>query len=397
MRSKWILYPNAKKKLEESGILRRIEQISRNTFISGAVYADDIIHYAKEIKESGALDKIPKIEADEFKSSLNNAFKAFFDGEVPKWLIRKNNVFEETRMELEDFLLLSGGIVFTHKLLGDDELFDYKKFGFNNIFEFTGTVGSALMNAIREKAEIYTPSGLDWVTEKSNYRTITSSIGGNIHYDLSIRQVDITAYETKDPFGNSVSYRPEVYTDYMNFSTIHSTESDFLVVTLQYAEQMGIMQKIVENGAKEFITFAKSLGQRAGATTEHLMGFTETPEYTFNKTLYLQIPKLENNKNYVGIYSPYTFQSYGTIDNIYYAAYIGTENELRIQLLPTSQRECISFIPEDIDKILKGLIYQCAMGIGRTPVKQIINLLEYRCSTDYIKNKKKYSKSLLKK
>ena len=397
MRSKWILYPNAKKKLEESGILRRIEQISGNAFISGAVYEDDIIYYAKEIQKSGALDKIPKLEADKFKSSLNNAFKAFFDGEVPKWLIRRNNIFEETRMEIEDFLLLSGGIAFTHKLLSDDELFDYKKFGFNNVFEFTGIVGSALMNTIREKTEIYIPGGLDWTTERSNCRTITSRIGGSMHYDLFISQVDITAYETKDPFGNSVSYRPDMYTDHMNLSTIHSTEPDFLVVILQYAEQMGIMQKIVESGAKEFIAFAKSLGQRGGATTEHLMGYIETPEYIFSKTLLIPIPKLENNKNYANIYSPYTFQSYGTADNAYYAAYIGTENELRIQLLPTSQRECISFIPDDIDKILKGLIYQCAMGIGRTSAKQIINMLKYRCSINYIKDKEKYSKLLLKK
>ena len=395
MRNSWIVYKEAEKKLKTSGILKRLERIDADLCIRTAVYTEDVIDSVKELQRSGVMEILPKAESNTFELLLNNAFNSFLEGYPPKWLIRKNDVIREEQMEIEDFLLLSGYTAFKYGILKKDELFNYKKFGFNNLLEFIGTIGAVMENASREKAKINSLEGLNWITKKYNGSQFISCIGGNMHYDLHIRQRDITEYETKDPFGNIVLYRPETHNDSISFSPIHSTEPDFLVLILQYAEQLGEIQKIINNGAKKYISYAKSLGQKGVAAAEHFISYGDRPKNVFDKTLLCEIPKLENNSDYVNVYSPYIFLS--NDNNSHYSAYIGKDNELRIPLSQNPEIECVSFMPHDITKMLNGIIYQCAMGIGRTPVNQIINLLEYRCSNDYVKTKEKYSKLLLKK
>ena len=47
-------------------------------------------------------------------------------------------------------------------------------------------------------------------------------------------------------------------------------------------------------------------------------------------------------------------------------------------------------MPQDADELVKGTLYQCAMGHGRTSAKQMIDILSYRFSEKFNKDMEKW-------
>lgn len=45
--------------------------------------------------------------------------------------------------------------------------------------------------------------------------------------------------------------------------------------------------------------------------------------------------------------------------------------------------ECIQFLPEDAEHLLRGLLFQSARRLGRTPVEKLLSLLDYRFSDGF--------------
>jgi hypothetical protein len=52
----------------------------------------------------------------------------------------------------------------------------------------------------------------------------------------------------------------------------------------------------------------------------------------------------------------------------------------------------VSFLPEDMDNVIRGLLYQAASGLGRTSARRLIDMMEYRFSPKFDKDQAKWLK-----
>ena len=108
----------------------------------------------------------------------------------------------------------------------------------------------------------------------------------------------------------------------------------------------------------------------------------------------MPLPKLDRN--------------YKTKDNCFYNiptqfeggynVYIGPKKDL---VIPPSHEAskgvvnvngAVTFLPEDIDDVIKGLLYQAAKGLGRTSAKELVGILEHRFSPEFGKRQSKLMK-----
>ena len=368
----WIIYPEAIKKLDASGISARIEKAVKSEEFSpiGIRFDDQITRDIKAMKDAGLLNQIPKKERKEFKKLINDGF---VNKDKIKWVIERTDGKEKESVATADFLFFSGFA--SIDLLRKNELFNYKKFGFSNILEFTGTTGAAFEMALSGSPILdRTPV---WASQRPDGRIITSAITGDTNGDLRIYQNDITAYPTTDPFGNKVSYRPQTDSDRMAVAAYHSTEGSLLVAVLKYVDQLKLKTETLDNNAKETLKWARSLGQHGGTCAEHFGGFDQSP-ILFFAGWPVNIPLLDEKYN-AKEGSPYGVVTLGSNP---YNIYIGPSKELVIaeKSEPNKGKKSVTFMPEDMDNVIKGIVYQAAAGLGRTSVNQIIDILEYRFS-----------------
>jgi hypothetical protein len=385
-RSNWILYPEAKRKLNESGLMRRIETAVKNYKLNylGFVSEREVVESIRGMNNGRLLESIHVEERNKFKKTLQDAWA---NRSNMSWLIRRNGEDYKEKMEEEDFLLLSG--FRSIGLLRKAELFDYKKFGFSNIFEFTGTTGAAIEMVLGNGIE---GDGLKWETTRADGRVITSVITGDNNADLRIYQKDITAYETIDPLGNKVSYRPEMDADRMTVAAYHSTEGFALVAFLKYINQLGLKPKTLENNAAGTINWAKSLGQGGGTCAEHFGGFDKS-SIRFFSGWSMPISQLDE-KHKTKEACPYNLWTQLGREYTFYiephrALVIAPNHETTKDTVDIGK--AVSFLPEDVDDAIKGLFYQAARGLGRTSVRQLIDIVEYRFSPDFDKDQAKFS------
>ena len=63
----------------------------------------------------------------------------------------------------------------------------------------------------------------------------------------------MTFYESFDPLGNRISYRPIFYQDQQNVAGYHSTEPGLFATVLKYADQFSIPSKILEDEGKKLL------------------------------------------------------------------------------------------------------------------------------------------------
>jgi hypothetical protein len=377
-RYNWIVYPETKQKLKDIGIAARIERANDEYKFThmGHLFDREVVGYVSSLSKEGLLNAIPEEERKHFKKTIQEKF-ANRDKEF--WLIKRNDQTQKEKMELEDFILLSG--YRASELLRKNELFNYKKFGFSSIFEFTGTVGAAIESTFDDINDLR--KGHTWETLRADGRTIASTITGDHNADLRIFQRDITAYETTDPMGNKIGYRPETNSDHMIVGAYHSTETQLLVAVLRYVNQIGIKPESLENNAVQTLNWAKSLGQGGGSCAEHYGGF-DRPSSLFFAAHEIPLPQLngEYKTKDRSVYSISTQFEGG------YDMCIGPNKEFRIVYGSKelgNAKQSVSFIPEDMDNVIKGIIYQAAKGLGRTSVRQLIDVLEYRFSPQFAK------------
>ena len=384
-RFNWILYPEAKQKLEKSGLMRRIDNAVKSNRIGYTGYISDqyVAGNIKDMNKDRLFESIPEEERKKFKKALQDAWanKSKF-----YWSVKRNGEDSKEDVESGDFLLLSG--FRSSEILRKAELFDHKKFGFSSISELTGTTGAAIEIAIRKSVH---DNGLKWETARPDGRIITSVMTGDHNADFRIYQNDITAYETIDPLGNKVSYRPEMAADRMIVAAYHSTEAQTLASFLKYIDQTGIKPKALENNAVDIIDWAKSLGQYGGTCAEHFGGF-DRPPLQFFVGWSIPIPQLDEKYETKDrcLYNIYTLGGKG------YNFYISPQTALVITRHDANEgavdvKGSVSFLPDEMDNAIKGLLYQSAKGLGRTSVKQLINILEYKFSPDFDKDMKEYS------
>lgn len=390
MRSSYLIYPDAIEKLENSIIKKRIDDLkkSEETFFypRGCILTNEIIESFKDLKERGFYKDLPQDFSKKYirtmEGILNNS-KDFF------WTIQKSYSTIIEPADLEDLLLFTGDIA--SNVLKSDEMWNYSKFGFSSPIEFIGAVGVFVVEQFRNR-DFY-ERGYKWLTKRDDGSEILTEITGDHNADLRIYQKDITPYCTIDPFGTSSLIRPQTYNDFNCIAGYHSTEPEIFVNVLKYIDQQNISVEFRKDNAKKLIDWGHSLGQRGGSCTEHLFGgYYMDPLFLFIG-YNLPMPKLNKN-NETDLNTIFLVGTEG--GESAYGTYVAENGDL---VFSRQSREDFKnpkkiihcrFLPSDAEHLVKGLIYQCANGLGRTSVKQLLDILEYKYSPEFELYQKKY-------
>lgn len=389
MRSSYLIYPDAIEKLENSIIKKRIDDLkkSEETFFypRGCILTNEIIESFIDLKERGFYKDLPQDFSKKYigtmEGILNNS-KDFF------WTIQKSGSTFIEPTDLEDLLLFTGDVA--SNVLKPDEMWNYSKFGFSSSLEFISAVGVFVLEQFRDRN--FYERGYKWLTKRDDGSEILTEITGDHNADLRIYQKDITPYCTIDPFGNSSLIRPQTNNDFNCIAGYHSTEPEIFVNILKYIDQQNISVEFRKDNAKKIIDWGRSLGQRGGSCTEHLFGgHYMNPSFLFI-SYNLPMPKLnKNNETDLN-----TIFLVGTEGESAYGTYIANNGDL---VFSRQSREDFKnpkkvihsrFLPSDAEHLVKGLIYQSANGLGRTSVKQLLDILEYKYSPQFELDQKKY-------
>jgi len=388
MRFRYLVYPEAEKKLLPLNIPERLKAKRYNgdfPYLGSNLYENDLIADIEEMDAKGYFKTLSKEQEKDFSEGINKLLK-----EIGKtsWKVERNGKIIQDTLETQDIWLMSGCV--SSLLLDKNEVFDYKKYGFDSIFDFTGTIGASIWKDFHG-GNYSLRGGYIWESKSHDGRNWVNEIRGSEHMDLRINKTDITPDKTLDPLGNKVSYRPELREDFRCVAGYHSVEGNLLVSILKYTEQNKIESELLNNKGKKAIEFAKSLGQRGGLCAEHFGGFDERSSLFFSR-FNLPIPNLDDNFST----KERSFDYVGMQGEGNYKIYVGPDKELIFSMegegrnIETKKRVSASFQPSEADHLIKGLIYQSANGLGRTSVKQLINILEYRFSEQFKRDKEKF-------
>jgi|GEM_PF-2842343 hypothetical protein len=361
--------------LRESGLDRRISE----AYKSGALRKDnsftimDIIPSAIiTMQENKLFASIPLKDKIYFFESFQNLYKLRDCPDRSCWCVEMPEQIHTIPLEQDDLLALSG-----HSMMGllrQEEFFDYRKFGFSDIFEFTGTVGAAIQHISKSIDE-----GLKWeITRPRPDGSIFQNIitAGASYGNLIIKQKDFTAYETTDPFGNVVSYRPETDSDCRTASLDHSQEGYMLVAILKYIDQCHLDSKVIGGKQAGFEEWLKSIAPDFYENTNPKYTGTEEDPIHFLVVWRNEIPRLseDGSKPKRSAYRVVTTLCPSTS----YSFYINSKNELVMQYEKQEiDRQPIIFSSEEVDDLLKSLFYSTANRLGRTSLKQLADIVEY--------------------
>nr|MBI4156432.1 hypothetical protein [Candidatus Woesearchaeota archaeon] len=380
MRFNYIVYPQARKKIDSSGLEKKIKKASSEGIFPyfGHTLNSDIISIVKEMVQEGYFKTLPKEEKKHFTENLN---KAFTDRKNNKWKVHRNNQIIEESAEAEDFYLMIGWLA--SFILSKEEIWDYRKFGFSSINDFVGSIGASIWSSNNQDFR----GGYEWITKTPNGRVIQSNISGDSNLDLRIYQTDLTPDKTIDPTGAEVSYRPELEKDRKCVAAYHSTEQNFLIGVLKWIHQQKISSEMLSDNGKPLINYAFSLGYKIGNATECFdVNISKKPIIELIN-FYDPIPILDENYST----DKPIFDFIMTITGDYFGMYIGSNKELMFsferkkEIKPKKEIE-LSFQPEDADHLLKGIGYQAMKGLGRTAPQKLISLIDYRFSGEMDKD-----------
>lgn len=377
---KYTLYPDALERLESSGLAAKIRKVvAKDGGISGVyISGQEVRGIAKEMDENGVFEPIPLEERKRFKESLGDAF-SFPDKHL--WTMKKQDgsVIKE-RYEVEDFLGFMG--YYAASILKPKKLWAFSKLGFQSLTDLCGSISALMAN---ESAAGISGDGYKWETKTPEGKIRSTQITGDMNSDLRIFQIDRTPYETIDPLGNPVSYRPVLDSDEANVLAYHSTELALLAAVIKWVNQHKIHSEALENKASSAIEWARSLGQHDGTATHSYSDGDLSPIrrafFRGNSPLAL-IDETNLDAN-----NPFDFL--GTNRGVVYGMYTNDLKELVFLQHPTDSGNGLEkmvtarFSPSDADHLFKGIVYQAAKGLGRTSAAQIILALQYRFSPQY--------------
>ena len=376
MRFHYLLYPDAKEKLETNGLLKKIQEVKDSEeglpFI-GATFDHDVVDAIKEMQEQGYFKNIPNDLKKQFMSNLN---KAFQDKENNPWKVERVGKIIQENPEPEDFYLMTGWL--SSFVLDKNEIWDYKKYGFENLNDFVGSIGVAIWSANK----IDFREGYCWTTKTKENRMIENRITGDSNLDLRVYQIDKTPDKTYDPTGEVVSYRPELDDDSKCVAAYHSTEQDFLVGVLKWIDQQKIPNILLNYNGINLGNYTRSLGRTIGPATECFDDFSgiDGPRIKLS-SFFDNIPVLDKD---FSTNEP-TFDGVWVDGECFYGMFVGPNKELIFSYQGKGERKpkktiSACFLPEDADHLLKGICYQAAKGLGRTSPNKLISLIDYRFS-----------------
>ncbi len=378
MQRDYIIYPKTLEKLRNSGIESRLEALRKNPdndfpFFGGYYDSSAIQEIIRDLEQMRFYKNAPGDFLDD-SQILNQIFQ---NPQEYKWKMQRANDTKEVPCILEEILLFCGYPA--SFVLKSEEINDYSKFGFSSPMEFITAIGVFVAQSQR----ITFHEGYKWIREKEDGSKIETEVTGNMHCDLRIYQRDVSLYETTSPLGKEIGIRP--ITDfYRGISAYHSTEPALLVAIMKYIDQQKINAEFLKDKGQELINWGKSLEQRGGACAEHLF-----PQDSESRLLFvpyeLSIPYL-NERDETEELSRFAL---GREYRGWYSTYIASNGDLVLaQANESSERNSrkiirARFSPDDAEELIKGLIYQSANGLGRTPARNLLSLIDYRFSDSF--------------
>lgn len=311
----------------------------------------------------------PNENIDQVKQTMRNHM------DLP-WRIKKDR---ETILENvclgDDFQLFSG--YYASYVLGPEEFWDPERFGFSSTSDLWGVIGARMKQSYRN----YLDKGYKWKSEVDGKQFITE-VTGSEHGDFRLFRTDVTPYETIDPLGKRVSYRPELDSDVGIVAWYHSVEPSLLASVIKWIEQEEIGSEILKDPPgflNQFEGQSKYLGNFADAGCE-----IHGPEIVF-ASYNLNIPKLNN----IGKKEGHNHIFYPTTSNNYWGSnYIGDNGELIFCSKSKDKNEIktteiLRIYPSEADNLIRGLFEQARNGLGRTSFNQVKNVLNYRFSEEF--------------
>lgn len=383
MRFNYLVYPEAKKRLQTLELEERFKEAEKSEeglpYFGTHVMEEEVVDCVNDLKERGYFKTLLEEERQQFITQLNQIFQNL---DKYSWRINRMGKTLEEKTDLHDLLLMTGWI--SSLLLKPEEIWDYKKYGFDSLSGFTGSVGALVWNlqcggGFRE--------GYKWKSKSPDERGWINEITGDTHGDLRICKTDITPDETFDPLGNKVLYRPELNDDKRIVAGYHSVESEFLVSLLKYVHQQNINSKSLRDNANPLIEKMVSFGH-VDSDSPFPDYFTSNIDFLFNH-FEVPIPVLDENYST----EERTLDAIGIQGGGYYGIYVGPNKEIIFSYENRDEKTEIKkpsviFYPQEIDHLITGVCFQCAKRLGRTSSASLVNLLKYRFSDEFEKYQK---------
>ena len=366
----YILYPETEARLKSSGLIDRVEKAKkeREDYPScwSSVYQNEFPSFIEEMRTNGYFKTLPIEIEQEYKKKLEVFNKPTEDS---NWIVKRKSGEVKIRTEAENFLLFSGYLA--SFILNTTEFWDCKKFGFSSVYDLFGSLGVFMLNKSRIGSDYR--RGHHWETTFPDGRTFFSEVKGSMHGDLEITRQETTPYETLDPIGNKISYRPLSQQDINDVHGGHSVEQQLLANLLNYIQQEKISSKFIE---KEFaIKLLKELKVATSTPYYGDFGYNSSKPEIFFIRADGKIPNWAEKNEETRL--KFTIPS---ADSGFYAAFIGENKNLILARFQEDYKEGgrkAEFMPSEIDDLIKGLFIQAARQLGRTSVQQLIGTLEY--------------------
>lgn len=397
MRDRYLVYPEAIDKLQKAGLVDRVAAAKKSE--EGLPYIGSEPDYfaadrIKNLAESGMYKHIPKSFMPVFYKVIDGICH---DDNTAAWTIQKHSgLYHELKLfgekipifrcepcKYDDLRLFFGDIA--SLILKPDEMWDHERLGFDSPSELVGTLSAYLWRVSNDTSY---RDGLKWISSRDG-SNIETEITGDMNADLRIFQTDVTEYPTIDPFGFPISIRPVCHSDKKLVAAYHSTEGTLFTGVLKWIDQMKLESECLKDNAKEFLEWGRSLGQGGGSCAEHFGGHDGHPSLFFTYCMN-PIPQLDEE----GKTDQRSFLHLTRYSDDTYALYIDHKGNLVVSGDPDEDVKSIDalFTPADVDDLLKGILFQCARGLGRTSAKQILSLVHYMFSDDFKKDKERWKK-----
>lgn len=330
-------------------------------------FSADANNLVDGMKEDGYFKAAPSELFKDYKQRMSRFFEALQNYKA-EW--RFNN--QRTSSDWNDFPIVSG--YGASCILKPDKFWGFSSYGFQNFYDFIGSIGAIFENCDDERFR--TSEGYTWISENEN-RRFENIVSADMNGDFRLVKTDITPYETIDPAGSSVSYRP---VKMRVVSGYHSTEPAFLVSLMRFAEQEGI-QTVLSDEADSFL--AEFEQQRIGPFGD--FGGSGNSRLCLMNVAW-PVPEIGQR----------TVHRIGTLSEGSYGIYVDDSKNLAIRYESNdgnSTEEPIIFQQSDINHLVRGLFQQASMGLGRTSVAQLVDIVKRRKSPDvekYIDEVKTY-------
>ncbi len=142
------------------------------------------------------------------------------------------------------------------------------------------------------------------------------------------------------------------------------------------------MPELLKNNAESLFAWTKSRKQQGNATTESLGGLSSRKIEEYFWDFLSPMPVLDSSDN---AQEDSSFSIPKT--ESFYSAYVDAQGDLIFAYeshLPTSpervKHASVRYLPSEVDHLLKGIIYQAATGLGRTPANKLTRIVEHYLS-----------------